>query len=204
MIFLFVILQLDIHNNNVMKYLVAGLGNIGNEYANTRHNIGFMMLDRLAADEKLVFADRRYGCVTEYSYKGRIFVLLKPSTFMNLSGRAVNYWLQKEKLEPDHLLVLVDDIALSFGTLRLKGKGGDGGHNGLRNINEVLGTQEYARLRFGVGNDFSQGHQMDYVLGGWIEEEEKALPDRIKMTSEIIRSFGTIGLERTMCQFNNK
>jgi len=187
-----------------MKYLIAGLGNIGDEYANTRHNIGFMMLDRLAADEKLVFADRRYGCVTEYSYKGRIFVLLKPSTYMNLSGRAVNYWLQKEKLEPDRLLVLVDDIALSFGTLRLKGKGGDGGHNGLKNINEVLGTQEYARLRFGAGNDFLQGRQMDYVLGGWTEEEEKTLPDRIKLTSDIIRGFGTIGLERTMCQFNNK
>jgi PTH1 family peptidyl-tRNA hydrolase len=187
-----------------VKYLVAGLGNIGDEYANTRHNIGFMMLDRLAADEKLVFADRRYGSVTEYSYRGRIFVLLKPSTFMNLSGRAVNYWLQKEKLEPDRLLTLVDDIALPFGTLRLKGKGGDGGHNGLNNINEVLGTQEYARLRFGVGNDFSEGRQINYVLGEWTEEEEKALPDRIKLTSDVIRSFGTIGLERTMNLFNNK
>jgi len=187
-----------------VKYLVAGLGNIGHEYANTRHNIGFMMLDRLAAEEKLVFADRRYGFVTEYTYKGRIFVLLKPSTYMNLSGRAVNYWLQKTKVEPDHLLVLVDDIALPFGTIRLKGKGSDGGHNGLRNINEVLGTQEYARLRFGVGNDFSQGRQINYVLGEWTQEEEKALPDRLKMTSDIIRSFGTIGLERTMNFFNNK
>ena len=187
-----------------MKYLVAGLGNIGDEYANTRHNIGFMMLDRLAADEKLDFADRRYGFVTEYAYRGRTFVLLKPSTYMNLSGRAVNYWLQKEKLEPDRLLVLVDDLALPFGTLRLKGKGSDGGHNGLKNIIEVLGTQEYARLRFGVGNDFSQGRQMNYVLGEWPEEEEKALPDRLLLTSDIIRSFGTIGLERTMNLFNNK
>jgi PTH1 family peptidyl-tRNA hydrolase len=187
-----------------VKYLIAGLGNIGDEYANTRHNIGFMMLDRLAADEKLVFADKRYGCVAEYSYKGRIFTLLKPSTYMNLSGRAVNYWLQKRKVEPDHLLVLLDDIALPFGTLRLKGKGSDGGHNGLKNINEVLGTQEYARLRFGVGNDFSQGRQINYVLGEWTEEEEKALPERIKLTSDIIRSFGTIGLERTMNLFNNK
>ena len=187
-----------------MKYLVAGLGNIGDEYANTRHNIGFMALDRLAADESLVFADRRYGFVTEYKYRGRIFVLLKPSTYMNLSGRAVNYWLQKEKLEPDHLLVMVDDIALPFGTLRLKGKGSDGGHNGLKNINEVLGTQEYARLRFGVGNDFSEGRQMNYVLGEWTEEEKKALPDRLQLTSDIIRSFGTIGLERTMNLFNNK
>ena len=187
-----------------MKYLVAGLGNIGDEYANTRHNIGFMMLNQLASDENLIFADKRYGLVTEYTCKGRIFVLLKPSTYMNLSGRAVNYWLQKVKVEPDHLLVLVDDIALPFGTLRLKGKGSDGGHNGLRNINEVLGTQEYARLRFGVGSDFSQGRQIDYVLGEWSDEEEKALPGRVKMTSDIIRSFGTIGLERTMNFFNNK
>ena len=162
------------------------------------------MLDRLAGEEKLVFADKRYGFVTEYKYKGRIFVLLKPSTYMNLSGRAVNYWLQKEKLEPDHLLVLVDDIALPFGALRLKGKGSDGGHNGLKNINEVLGTQEYARLRFGTDNNFAQGTQLNYVLGEWTEEEEKTLPDRLKLTSDIIRSFGTVGVERTMNLFNNK
>jgi len=187
-----------------VKYLVAGLGNIGDEYANTRHNIGFMILDRLAEEENLVFADKRYGFVAEYKHKGRIFVLLKPSTYMNLSGRAINYWLQKEKLESDHLLVLVDDLALPFGTLRLKGKGSDGGHNGLRNINEVLGTQEYARLRFGVGSDFDQGRQVNYVLDEWAEEERKALPDRFKLTSDIIRGFGTIGLERTMNFFNNK
>ena len=187
-----------------VKYLIAGLGNIGDEYANTRHNIGFMMLDRLATDEKFEFADKRYGFVAEYKYKGRIFILLKPSTYMNLSGRAVNYWLQKEKLELSHLLVLVDDIALPFGTLRLKGKGSDGGHNGLRNINEVLGTQDYARLRFGVGSDFSEGRQVDYVLGEWSEEEEKTLSERFKLTSDMIRSFGTIGLERTMNFFNNK
>ena len=187
-----------------MKYLIAGLGNIGDEYANTRHNIGFMMLDRLAEEENLVFADKRYGSVAEYRYRGRTFVLLKPSTYMNLSGRAVNYWLKKEKLEPDRLLTLLDDIALPFGTLRLKGKGSDGGHNGLRSINEVLGTQEYARFRFGVGNHFEQGRQIDYVLGEWTEEEEKALPDRFKLTSDMIRSFGTVGLERTMNLFNNK
>ena len=197
-------MQLQRQDVFIVKYLIAGLGNIGEEYANTRHNIGFMMLDRLAAEEQLVFADKRYGFVAEYKHKGRIFVLLKPSTYMNLSGRAVNYWLQKEKLEPDHLLVLVDDIALPFGKLRLKGKGSDGGHNGLRNINEVLGTQEYARLRFGMGNDFSQGRQHDYVLGGLTAEEENALPDRLKLTSDIIRSFGTIGVGRTMNFFNNK
>ena len=187
-----------------MKYLVAGLGNIGDEYANTRHNIGFMMLDRLVEEEKTVFADKRYGFVAEYKYRGRMFVLLKPSTYMNLSGRAVNYWLQKEKIELDHLLVLVDDIALPFGTVRLKSKGSDGGHNGLRSINEVLGTQQYARLRFGVGNSFAQGQQIDYVLGEWAEEEAKALPDRLQLTSDLIRSFGAIGLERTMNFFNNK
>ena len=187
-----------------MKFLVAGLGNIGDEYANTRHNVGFMMLDRLAADEKLVFSVNRYGSVAEYSYKGRIFVLLKPSTYMNLSGRAVNYWLQKEKLETCQLLVLVDDIALPFGTIRLKGKGGDGGHNGLKNIIETMGSQEFARLRFGVGNDFSEGRQINYVLGEWTEEEEKTLTERLKLAPDIIRSFGTIGLERTMNLFNNK
>jgi len=187
-----------------VKYLVTGLGNIGDEYANTRHNIGFMMLDLLAAEEKIEFADKRYGFVAEYKFKGRIFVLLKPSTYMNLSGRAVNYWLQKENLEPEHLLVLVDDIALPFGALRLKGKGGDGGHNGLKNINEVLGTQAYARLRFGTGSDFAEGRQIDYVLGEWTEDEKKALPDRLKLTTDIIHSFGTLGLERTMNLFNNK
>jgi len=186
-----------------MKYLIAGLGNIGDEYANTRHNIGFMMLDRLVADEEIVFADKRYGFVAEYKYKGRILVLLKPSTYMNLSGRAVNYWLQKEKLEPAQLLVLVDDIALPFGTLRLKGKGSDGGHNGLKNIIEVLGTRDFARLRLGIGSDFSEGRQMDYVLGEWTEDEQKALPDRLKITSDIIKSFVTIGLELTMNHFNN-
>jgi PTH1 family peptidyl-tRNA hydrolase len=187
-----------------MKYLITGLGNIGGEYANTRHNIGFRMLDTLAAEEKLIFKDSRYGFVSEYRYKARIFILLKPSTYMNSSGLAVNYWLQKEKIELDNLLVLVDDLALPFGTLRLKGKGSDGGHNGLKSIIEVLGSQQWARLRFGVGNEFSQGRQLDFVLGEWTEEEEKALPDRLKLTVEIIQSFGFVGLERTMNLFNNK
>jgi PTH1 family peptidyl-tRNA hydrolase len=187
-----------------VKYLIAGLGNIGSEYANTRHNIGFMILDRLTANEGLAFTDRRYGFVSEYRYHGRTFVLLKPSTYMNLSGRAINYWLQKEKLEPDRLLVLLDDIALPFGTLRLKGKGSDGGHNGLKNINEVLGTQQYARLRVGVGNDFAKGQQINYVLGEWSEEEHHALPDRLQLCADLIRNFGSVGLERTMNLFNNK
>ena len=191
-------------NKGTCKYLITGLGNIGSEYANTRHNIGFMMLDRLAEEEKFVFADKRYGSVAEYKHRGCVFVLLKPSTYMNLSGLAVNYWLKKKKVEPDRLLVLVDDLALPFGTLRLKGKGSDGGHNGLKSINEVIGTQDYARLRFGVGNQFEQGRQMDFVLSEWTEEEATALPDRLKLTSDIIRSFATVGLARTMNLFNNK
>ena len=191
-------------NKGTCKYLITGLGNIGSEYANTRHNIGFMMLDRLAEEEKFVFADNRYGSVAEYKHRGCVFVLLKPSTYMNLSGLAVNYWLKKKKVEPDRLLVLVDDLALPFGTLRLKGKGSDGGHNGLKSINEVIGTQDYARLRFGVGNQFEQGRQMDFVLSEWTEEEATALPDRLKLTSDIIRSFATVGIERTMNLFNNK
>lgn len=187
-----------------MKYLVAGLGNIGDEYAHTRHNIGFMILDWLAKEEKLSFADKRYGFVTDYKYKGRTFILLKPSTYMNLSGRAVNYWLQKEKIGLDHLLVLVDDIALPFGKLRLKAKGSDGGHNGLKNINDILGTQDYARLRFGIGDSFSQGSQINYVLSEWTEEEVKKLPDRLKLAADLIKSYGTIGMERTMNFFNNK
>jgi PTH1 family peptidyl-tRNA hydrolase len=186
------------------KYLIVGLGNIGREYANTRHNIGFMMLDSFAAQEKLAFEDKRYGFVTDYKHKGRLFKLLKPSTYMNLSGRAVNYWLQREKIETDRLLVIVDDIALPFGKLRLKGKGSDGGHNGLRNINDVLGTQDYARLRFGIGSDFSQGKQVDYVLGEWTQEEEQALKERFKITFDLIISFAMSGLERTMTMFNNK
>ena len=187
-----------------MKYLITGLGNIGAQYANTRHNIGFMMLDRLAKDENLVFVDRRYGSVAQYKHKGRIFVMLKPSTYMNLSGMAVNYWLTKEKIDIENLLVLVDDIALPFGTLRLKGKGSDGGHNGLRNIIDVMGTTKFARLRFGVSANFSQGKQMDYVLGSWTEEEQKALDERTALTCDIIRGFGTIGLELTMTSYNNK
>jgi PTH1 family peptidyl-tRNA hydrolase len=187
-----------------VKYLIAGLGNIGDEYAGTRHNAGFRILDRLAQEEKLIFSDKRYGFVGEYKYKGRTFVLLKPSTFMNLSGRAVDYWLKREKIQPDRLLVLADDIALPFGTLRLKAKGSDGGHNGLKSICGILGTQDYARLRFGIGDEFFRGGQIDYVLGKWTEEEEKALPERLQTAVEMVKSFGTVGVERTMNLFNNK
>lgn len=186
-----------------MKYLIAGLGNIGPEYKNTRHNIGFQILDALAEASNISFKDKRFGFVAEYKFKARTFILLKPTTYVNLSGRAVNYWLQKEKIDINNLLVLVDDIALPFGTLRVRAKGGAGGHNGLENINQVLGRNDYARLRFGIGDDFYKGYQVNYVLGEWSKEEQKELKFKIDDSIEIIKSFGTIGIDRTM-NFHNK
>ncbi len=187
-----------------MKYLIVGLGNIGAEYANTRHNIGFNVLDALAEASNAVFTTARYGDVAEVRYKGRTLVLLKPSTYMNLSGKAVRYWLDTEKIPRENLLVISDDIALPFGTLRLRPKGSAGGHNGLKNIAELLNSEEYARMRFGVGGDFPRGHQVDYVLGEWTEEERKAMPDRIKVFVDAIRSFATVGCSMTMNFFNKK
>ena len=187
-----------------MKYLIVGLGNIGAEYADTRHNIGFNVLDAFAKASNAVFTASRYGAVAEVKHKGRTLILLKPSTYMNLSGKAVHYWLQQEKIELSNLFVIVDDIALPFGSLRIRAKGSDGGHNGLKNINEMLGTQDYCRLRFGIGGDFPRGMQVDYVLGHWTEEERQALPERIDVAGEIIRSFTTVGIERTMNAFNKK
>lgn len=187
-----------------MKYLITGLGNIGEEYQHTRHNIGFEVLDALAKASNIFFTDGRYGFTTEFRLKGRIFVLLKPSTFMNLSGRAVNYWLQKEGIPLENLLVICDDVALPIGSLRLKPKGSDGGHNGLRNIQEVLGSQEYARLRFGIGNDFPKGYQIDHVLGKWSKDEWNTLLPRIDIAAEMVKSFGTVGMQMTMTNFNNK
>jgi peptidyl-tRNA hydrolase, PTH1 family len=187
-----------------MKYLIAGLGNIGAEYKNTRHNIGFQILDALSGASNISFTDHRYGFTTEYKFKARTFILLKPTTYMNLSGRAVSYWLQKEGIGIENLLVLVDDLALPFGTIRLRAKGGAGGHNGLENINQVLGRNDYARLRFGIGDDFHKGFQVDYVLGEWSNEEKKELPAKIDNCIEIIQSFGTIGTERTMNFFNKR
>ena len=187
-----------------MKYLIAGLGNPGVDYANTRHNVGYKILDALASASNVVFSDKRYGWVAEYKYKSRIFILLKPTTFMNLSGRAVNYWLRKENIPIENLLVLTDDLALPFGTLRLRAKGSDAGHNGLKNINETLGRQDYARLRFGIGDNFRQGQQVDYVLSEWTRDEEKELPFLIDKCTDIIHSFGTIGVTMTMNQFNQR
>lgn len=188
-----------------MKYLIVGLGNIGEEYKNTRHNVGFKILDALAGASNVVFdVNKRYGAVAEYKFKGRTFLLLKPATYMNLSGNAVRYWMQKENIELENVLIIVDDLALPFGAVRMRGKGGDAGHNGLKHINEILGTNEYARVRFGIGSEFGKGQQVDYVLGEWSEEEEKALPDRIDLVIQLVKSFGTVGLARTMNQFNNK
>lgn len=187
-----------------MKYLIAGLGNIGSEYHYTRHNIGFRVLDALAKASNIVFTDKRYGETTELKVKGKTLILLKPSTYMNLSGNAIRYWLQAEKIPVENLLVILDDLALPFGSLRLKGKGSDAGHNGLRSIQSILGTQEYARLRFGIGSDFPKGGQVDYVLGEFSDEDEKALPERFEMCEDIIKSFCLAGLQNTMNQFNNK
>ena len=185
-----------------MKYLIAGLGNIGDEYEDTRHNVGFMVLDALASASNTSFTDRRYGFVSELKYKGRTFVLLKPSTYMNRSGNAVNYWLKKENVPLENLLVIADDIALPAGSIRLRSKGSPGGHNGLASISEILGTDDYARLRIGIGNDFPRGRQVDYVLGRWTPEEQEILKPRIELAVDMVRSFGTIGCELTMTTFN--
>ncbi|HTL80903.1 MAG TPA: aminoacyl-tRNA hydrolase [Bacteroidia bacterium] len=187
-----------------MKYLVVGLGNIGDEYAGTRHNIGFSVLDHLAEKEKLKFTHDRHAYVSEYKFKGRTFVLVKPTTFMNLSGKAVQYWMQAEKIPIENLLVITDDIALPFGTIRIKSKGGAGGHNGLTHIEETLQSSEYTRLRFGVGNEFPKGRQVEYVLGKWSEDQLKALPERLDKCCEAIKAFGTIGVGLTMTNFNGK
>ena len=187
-----------------MKYLIVGLGNIGEEYRNTRHNIGFMVLDALAKASNIVFKDGRYGATSTLSIKGRQTLLLKPSTYMNLSGNAVRYWMQQEKIPLENVLIIVDDLALPFGSLRLKGKGSDAGHNGLKHIAATLGTQNYARLRFGIGNDFPKGGQIDYVLGKFGEEDMKLMPERLETAGEIIKSFCLAGLNITMNQYNNK
>lgn len=189
---------------NKMKYLIVGLGNIGPEYHETRHNIGFMVVDALAQEAGATFKDGRYGFTTTLSVKGRQLLLLKPSTYMNLSGNAVRYWMQKERIELEQTLIVVDDIALPFGTLRLKGQGSDAGHNGLKHIAETLGTQAYARLRFGIGNDFPRGMQIDYVLGHFTPEQMELMPERLKTAGEIVKSFCLAGINLTMNQFNKR
>ena len=186
-----------------MNYLIAGLGNIGEEYRNTRHNIGFMVLDAWAQASNAVFTSGRYGSTCEISYKGRKFTLLKPSTFMNLSGKAVNYWLQKTKIPRENLLVVVDDLALPFGTLRMRKRGSAGGHNGLKNIDYCLASDDYARLRLGIGSGFAEGGQIDYVLGELLLEEKRELPQVLERAVEAIKCFGTEGIDRAMTNFNH-
>ncbi len=195
------------------KYLIVGLGNIGDEYENTRHNIGFKVAEALASvfdkeeDKKKsvkLFSSERYASVNQSRFKGNRLTIIKPATFMNLSGKAVNYWMQEEKIPFKNLLIICDDLALPFGTLRLKKKGSDGGHNGLTDIIATLNTTEFARLRFGIGSEFSKGHQVNYVLGKWSPEEEKSLAERIDQCVKITKSFIAIGVDRTMSDFNNK
>jgi len=186
------------------KYLIVGLGNIGPKYHNTRHNIGFRVLDHLAREEGISFEPNKLGDTASFRFKGRNFILLKPSTYMNLSGKAVNYWLQKEKVPLENLLVVTDDLNLPFGSIRLKTKGSDGGHNGLKDIQTQLNTTKYNRFRFGISDEFSKGRQVDYVLGEWDAAEEEKLPERLKLASELIRSFGAAGVNNTMNSFNGK
>ncbi|WP_081990207.1 aminoacyl-tRNA hydrolase [Psychroserpens sp. Hel_I_66] len=186
------------------KYLIVGLGNIGEKYANTRHNIGFKVLDALAQKEDLTFETQKLGDLTTYKFKGRTFILLKPSTFMNLSGKAVQYWLTKEKIPLENLLVITDDLNLPFGNIRLKTKGSDGGHNGLKDIQSTLQTTNYNRFRFGISDEFSKGRQVDYVLGEWTDEEDNKLKERLEKSVELIKSFGTAGINNTMNSFNGK
>ena len=187
-----------------MKYLIVGLGNMGREYDNTRHNIGFDVLDFLAAENKVAFKNDQLGDLAEFRSRGRTYVLLKPSTYVNRSGKAVRYWLQKKKIEKKNLLVIIDDLNLPFGKQRLRGKGNDGGHNGLKDIDSMTGGNQYARLRIGIGREFHQGQQVDYVLGEWSDEEKEQLPKIIKYAGETIKSFGAIGLNHTMNKYNRK
>jgi len=194
----------DESENNMKKFLVVGLGNIGIKYANTRHNIGFKILDHLACEEGLSFDTLKLGDITTYKFKGRTFILLKPSTYMNLSGKAVKYWMTKEKISIENLLIITDDINLPFGTLRIKTKGSHGGHNGLKDIQDKLNTSIYNRFRFGIGDDFSKGRQVDYVLADWDKDEEASLPERLDKSIEVIKGYGTAGISNTMNAFNGK
>lgn len=187
-----------------MKYLFVGLGNPGAKYENTRHNIGFKVMDALAKELDGTFVLQKVAEKAEVKFKGRTLILIKPTTYMNLSGKAVNYYLQQEKIPKENLVVVTDDLSLPFGKLRMKGKGSDGGHNGLKDIQAVLNTTEYCRLRFGVGNDFHKGQQSDYVLGTWTADESNDLDERIKVSTEFLKSFATIGLQLTMTNWNGK
>lgn len=186
------------------KFLIIGLGNIGEKYVNTRHNIGFKIVDEVAEEHNVTFETEKLGDVATFRFKGRTFVLLKPSTFMNLSGKAVKYWMDKENISVENILVVTDDVNIDFGVIRVKAKGSAGGHNGLKDIQEKLNSQQYARFRFGVGGNYSRGRQVDYVLGEWNKEETSELIERLPTSAKVITSFGTAGLNNTMNTFNGK
>lgn len=189
---------------DMKKFLLVGLGNKGEKYVETRHNAGFLVLDELAKKFDVNFEPNRFGDMAKFKNKGRTFILLKPDTYMNLSGKAVKFWVNHEKIPLENLLIIGDDIALPFGSIRLKGKGGAAGHNGFENVQQLLGTAQYPRLRFGIGNDFSKGGQVDYVLGNWTDDEWEQLPPRIEKAAEACLAFGMQGLGLTMTQFNGK
>ena len=186
------------------KFLIVGLGNIGEEYEGTRHNIGFDVVNAIAAEDGVKWRTDRLAAVAETKFKGRTLILIKPSTYMNLSGKAVQYWMQAEKIQAQNVLVIVDELALPFGKIRLNPKGSDGGHNGLKSIQECLGSNVYPRLRFGIGNEIGKGYNANYVLGKWKEEEAKNLPERIKIAAEAVRAFAFLGFERAANGYNNK
>lgn len=186
------------------KFLIVGLGNIGSEYENTRHNIGFKVLDFFAKKEDFKFETDKLGDLATYKFKGRTFIFLKPSTYMNLSGKAVRYWMTKEKIPVENVLIITDDLNLEFGTIRVKTKGSDGGHNGLKSVQALLNTTKYPRFRFGISAEFGKGRQVNYVLGEWTAEESDKLPERLEKSVELIKSFGTAGISNTMNNFNGK
>lgn len=190
--------------DTMKKYLIVGLGNIGAEYANTRHNIGFKILDHFASQENITFTTQKLGDLATYKLKGRTFIFLKPSTYMNLSGKAILYWLEKENIPLENLLVITDDLNLAFGSIRVKTKGSDGGHNGLKDTQLKLNTINYNRFRFGISDAFNKGQQVDYVLGAWTDEENVKLKERLDKSIEIIKSFGLAGINNTMNMFNGK
>jgi len=189
---------------DMKKYLIVGLGNIGAEYVNTRHNIGFKVVDFFAKNHSSEFETAKLGALAEVKIKGRTLLLLKPNTYMNLSGKAVSYWMEKEKIAKENILIITDDLNLPFGTIRIKPKGSDGGHNGLKSIQQLLNTSEYPRFRFGISDDFKKGRQVDYVLGEWEDDEKVKLPERFEMSSKAIESFVLAGLGNTMTEFNGK
>ncbi|WP_437440108.1 aminoacyl-tRNA hydrolase [Polaribacter cellanae] len=197
-------IKTEIKEALMKKFLIVGLGNIGEKYTNTRHNIGFKILDEVAEEHNVTFETGKLGDIANFRFKGRTFVLLKPSTFMNLSGKAVKYWMQQEKISIENILIITDDVNIDFGTIRVKAKGSAGGHNGLKDIQEKLNTQQYARFRFGVGGNYSRGKQVDYVLGEWNKEETSQLIERLPTSAKVITSFGTAGLANTMNTFNGK